>query len=103
MKYLCSDYILYSYTFTFFYDGYILSYDFYLSLFYKYFPFVLNSVSDNSVCSFLLSFLSNSFFFFFNLFVVFFRYYYESDIVSRRTYYVHLGFDFYKGCYNNYL
>lgn len=102
MRYLCTEHYNYGNSFSLYYDGYTLSYDSYLSLFSKYFPFLLNSVFYNNVCFFLLSFLSNSFFFFFNIFVLFFRNYYESDIVSRRTSYFYLGYDFNKSEYNNY-
>ena len=110
LRYTCRDYIMdlfyTDFLFKFYsFDELNFSFDHYFSIFSLYFPYKLNFLSNNFVCVYLLSFSSfrNFFFLFSNVFILLFRWYYESDIISRRTYYVNVGLDFHKSLFNNYI
>lgn len=79
------------------------TYDSYLLVFNKYFPYRLNHLSDNFVCYHILSSNTYKFFIFYNIIIVLMRTYYHSDIISRRTYYLHVGSEAAKSLYNNYI
>jgi hypothetical protein len=102
-RYTCMNHSTSAQNTSFDYSSAYLSYEYYMVNFNKHLPHRLNNISDNVACAYISHTNTWSFFHVFNVCVVLFRSYHDSDIISRRTYYVHVGQEYEKSLYNNYL